>query len=375
MTARVVPLLQQDRNVAEARGSERRRRGVLVVGVFTSAWRPYRGVCEDLASQLSASDMSVVTTSGKRGRVSRVADMLTTAWRRRRQYEIAQVDVYSGRAFLWAEAVCGLLKWLKKPYVLTLHGGNLPSFASEHPGRVRKLLDSAEAVTAPSSYLVENFRGIRPDVQLIPNAIFIERYPFRLREAVRPRLIWMRSFHEIYDPALAVAVLGELARDETNVTLTMVGPDKKDGSYPRARAAGVRLGIADRVRFVGGVANTEVPGWLCSGDIFLNTARVDNTPVSVVEAMACGLCVVSTNVGGIRSLLEHGRDALLVPGGDARAMAAAVRRLLCERGLAGVISLRGRQKAEERDWKHILPLWTRLLDAVLPGSAEMEEGR
>jgi glycosyltransferase involved in cell wall biosynthesis len=116
---------------------------------------------------------------------------------------------------------------------------------------------------------------------------------------------------------------------------------------------------------VGGVANADVPQWLNSGDIFLNTAKVDNTPVSVMEAMACGLCVVSTNAGGIPDLLEHERDALLVPAGDARLMAAAVGRLLSDERLAAVISAGARRKAEERDWKHVLPLWTGLFDSLL----------
>jgi glycosyltransferase involved in cell wall biosynthesis len=71
--------------------------------------------------------------------------------------------------------------------------------------------------------------------------------------------------------------------------------------------------------------------------------------------MACGLCVVSTNVGGIPYLLEHEHDALLVPPDDAEAMAAAVTRLLTEPGLAERLSHNARQKAEQFDWSVILP--------------------
>ncbi len=67
------------------------------------------------------------------------------------------------------------------------------------------------------------------------------------------------------------------------------------------------------VDFWASVEKSEVPAWLAKGDIFLNTTNVDNTPVSVIEAQAAGLCVVSTNVGGIPFLLENGKDALLVP--------------------------------------------------------------
>jgi glycosyltransferase involved in cell wall biosynthesis len=104
------------------------------------------------------------------------------------------------------------------------------------------------------------------------------------------------------------------------------------------------------------------------GDIFLNTTHVDNTPVSVLEAMACGLCVVSTNVGGIPYLLEDEYDDLLVTSDDPVAMTTAVRRLLIEPGLAPRLSRNARQKAEQFDWSNILPQWEALLTSVGNGS-------
>jgi glycosyltransferase involved in cell wall biosynthesis len=101
------------------------------------------------------------------------------------------------------------------------------------------------------------------------------------------------------------------------------------------------------------------------GDIFLNTTNIDNTPVSVLEAMACGLCVVSTNVGGIPYLLEHEHDALLVPPNDPQAMATAVHRLLNEPDLAERLSRNARQKAAQCDWSIILPQWEALLTSVM----------
>ena len=77
--------------------------------------------------------------------------------------------------------------------------------------------------------------------------------------------------------------------------------------------------------------------------------------------MACGLCIVSTNVGGIPYILEHDGDALLVPTDDPRSMARAIRRVLCEKGLAERLSQNARHKAEQIDWKELLPKWENLL--------------
>jgi glycosyltransferase involved in cell wall biosynthesis len=125
------------------------------------------------------------------------------------------------------------------------------------------------------------------------------------------------------------------------------------------------LGVAHRIGLPGRITKVEVTDWMSRGDIFLNTTNVDNTPVSVLEAMACGLCVVSTNVGGIPYLLEHEHDALLVPPNDPVAMATAVRRLLTEPSLAERLSRNARQKAEQFDWSIILPQWEALLTSVM----------
>ena len=146
----------------------------------------------------------------------------------------------------------------------------------------------------------------------------------------------------------------------------MIGPDKGDGSLARTRAEAHRLGVSSRIEFPGAVGKARVPAALAEADIFLNTTNVDNAPVSVMEAMACGLCVVSTRVGGVPYLVEDGRNGLLVPPGDAEAMAAAVRRVLLEPGLAARVSENGRSDAQGSDWSVVLPVWEAILGSLVP---------
>ena len=337
------------------------RSGVLLIGNFLSAAGGSRGVCEELAERLIASGWPVRTASIKRSRLPRLLDMITSVRRWRNEYAVAQVDVYSGKAFFWAEAVCAVLRRTNKPYILTLHGGNLPAFAKRWPGRVRRLLGSAAVVTVPSRYLYEKMSSYRSDLRLLPNALDVDRYCFRLRARPRRSLIWLRAFHEIYNPVLGPELLKTLANEFPDLQLTMIGPDKGDGSLTKVRGVAAALGVLDRIRFVGQIAKDVVPQWLDQGDIFLNTSNIDNTPVSTLEAMACGLCVVSTNVGGLPYLLTDEQDALLVPPNDPAALAAAVRRLLTEPELAGRLSQNARCKAERHDWAVVLPQWEALL--------------
>ncbi len=293
-----------------------------------------------------------------------MADMLWTAWRRRREYRVAQVAVYSGPAFVWAEAVCAVLRRLGKPYVLTLHGGNLPDFARRWPGRVRRLIESAAVVTSPSAFLSEALAPYGGPFQILLNPIELERYAYRLRERPAPVLIWLRALHRVYNPSLAVRVLARLRGAFPDARLVFVGPDKGDGSLAEVRAVAADLGVTDAVEIVGAVAKSAVPAWLDRGDIFLNTTFVDNTPVSVLEAMACGLCVVSTDVGGVPYIVRDEVDGLLVPPDDVEAMTRAVTRLLNEPELATVVSRSARARASLHDWGRIHDQWVELLDEL-----------
>jgi glycosyltransferase involved in cell wall biosynthesis len=341
------------------------KNSVLLVGNFLSSTNGNHDVCEDLATKLTALGWWVVTTSQKQHRLARLRDMVTTAWRKRDEYDVAQVDVYSGLAFLWAEAICWVLERLGKPYILTMHGGNLPAFAKRWPGRVRRLLRSAEVVTTPSEFLLLHLAPYRSDLRLQLNPIDLHLYRFERRASPQPRLVWLRAFHSVYNPSLAAEVVALLVKDIPEVSLVMYGHDKGDGSLQTMRRLATRLGVSERIETPGGVPKSDVPHRLSAGDIFLNTTNVDNTPISVLEAMACGLCVVSTNVGGMPYLVEHEQDGLLVPPGDAQVMAAAVRRILTEPALAEKLSANARKKAERFDGSAILQQWEKTLTEIL----------
>ncbi len=334
---------------------------VLVVGNYASKWKANRSVCEDLSDRLSAVGYVVFRTSGKRWPLWRLVDMLRTTWVKRHCYAVAQIDVYSGSAFFWVEAVVWLLRRLNKPYILTLRGGNLPIFARRWPWRVRHLFEAAYRVTTPSRYLLEEMSCYYGKLVLLPNPIDLHAYNFRLRQEPQPRLIWLRAFHAIYNPRLAPRVLSLLRKQFPNIQLIMIGPDKGDGSLQTTQQVAQELGLLDAITFSGGIAKRDVGNWMNKGDIFINTTNIDNTPVSVLEAMACGLCVVSTNVGGIPYLLEHEQNALLVPTNDPHSMADAVSRILSEPKFAEMLSYNARKEAEQFDWSKILPQWQELL--------------
>ena len=338
-------------------------RGILVVGNFLSV-KGMPGACEGLSDNLEQKGWRVTRTSSKLSRLARLSDMLVASGSKRSRYTVAAIEVYSGLAFSWAEIVCLVLRLMGKPYVLTLHGGGLADFARRWPRRVRQLLRSAEAVTTPSVFLQNSLRSVREDILYLPNALDLERYPFRLRANPLPRLCWLRSFHAIYNPTLAVKTLALLAADFPAIKLNMTGPDKGDGSLEAVSRLADELALEENIEITGAIAKSEVPRRMAEYDIFLNTTDYESFGISVMEAAVSGMCIVTTNVGELPYLWKDGHDALLVPPDDAEAMAAAVRRILTEPGLAERLSRNARRKAEQFDWSVILPQWESVLSSV-----------
>ncbi|MCP4549347.1 MAG: glycosyltransferase family 4 protein [bacterium] len=282
----------------------------------------------------------------------------------RRQIDVVIVMVYSGRAFAMAELAGWLAKRLGKKLVLWLHGGNLPQLATSSPRWVRRVLERGDEIVAPTTFLGNLATRARCSVRIIPNFVRIREYDYRRRLRVRPRLLWMRTFHEIYQPQMAVRVLASLRRSHAEATLVMAGQEK--GLFEPTCRLAESLGLAGAVRFPGFLDAAGKRRELARHDIFLNTNRIDNTPVSLVEAAASGLPIVTTDVGGIPHLLRHGESALLVPDGDVEAMARAVDQLLRDPKLTQRLSQNGRLMAESCDWPAIRTRWRNLLDELVP---------
>ena len=126
------------------------QQSILLIGNHLSIDHANKNVWHYMAEKLSARGWQVITTSSQQNQALRLLDMLSIVYTQRHEYVLAQIDVFSGKAFIYAEACSQLLKWLGKPMVLTLHGGGLPEFAAKHPVRVKRLLQRRLSHLHPS---------------------------------------------------------------------------------------------------------------------------------------------------------------------------------------------------------------------------------
>jgi len=125
------------------------------------------------------------------------------------------------------------------------------------------------------------------------------------------------------------------------------------------------LGVEDKIDVVGKVPHQEIPKWLDKADIFINTTNFDNAPSSVLEAMANGLCIVSTNVGGIPNMIDDGTECLLVPPDHPVEMANAVKKVLNNPKFGERLSFNAHNRALDYDWSNVLPKWDELLREII----------
>ncbi len=297
--------------------------------------------------------------SSKKNKVLRLIDMLFSVIGERDRVSFVLIDTYSTQNFYYAVILSRFCRFFDLNYIPILRGGNLPARLKNNPSLTRKLFGGAYTNVAPSHYLLEAFREMGYDnLTYIPNTIAISNYPFKRRQSVQPKLLWVRSFAALYHPMLAVKVLELLISKGFEASLCMVGPEK-DGSLQQCKSYAERHALP--ISFTGKLEKSEWIDLAASFDIFMNTTTVDNTPVSVIEAMALGLPVVSTNVGGIPYLLEHNRDALLVPPNNEEVFASEIERLVAHPELAHSLSQAGRDKVAQFDWENVKHLWMRLL--------------
>jgi glycosyltransferase involved in cell wall biosynthesis len=324
---------------------------------------------EKLEDLLRQRGHKVVATSSVAHRLLRPLDMAATLVRRRRDFDLALIQVYSGRSFASWDLTSWIARRLGCPVILVLRGGALPAFGQRFPSWCRRVLARADALVAPTRYLARWAEQQGFAVQVIPNVIDVHAYPFRLRSAIGPRLLWMRTFEPNYHPEMAVRVLAALrAGPAPDATLVMGG--SKMAAADSLRALARELQVEHALELVGFLDMAGKAREFARADVFLNTNRVDNTPVSVVEALAAGLPVVATRVGGIPDLLSHEHSALLVDDGAVDDMAAAVQRLLTTPELVERLSTNGREIAETCHQDAVGPAWEEVFARVWPAAAQ-----
>ena len=149
---------------------------ILFIGNHFLAENINVNVWQELPVRLMEQGFQTLITSPHQKKITRLFDMVWTILTKQEDYQLAEIDLFSGPAFIWAEISVFCVKLIIKPFILTLHGGNLPEFSRHFPQRVRSVLTSAKCVISPSPYLASQLKSFRSDIRVIPNPISIDQF-------------------------------------------------------------------------------------------------------------------------------------------------------------------------------------------------------
>lgn len=331
---------------------------VLYIGNALSKGDKTQTTIETLGAKLKEF-CEVKNASNKSNKVLRFCDMMWMVFKCRKSTDYVLIDTYSTLNFYYAVVVGFLCRVYKIKYIPILHGGNLEYRLKNNQTISKSYFGNAHKLIAPSKFLYDIFKNNKfKNLEYIPNFIEIDKYDFSQREMEHIQLLWVRSFSSIYNPKLAIDVLEDLLKYGTKASLTMVGPEV-DGSLNSVKQYAKSKNV--NVEFTGKLSKEA---WIVlskSHNVFLNTTNIDNTPVSVIEAMALGIPVVSTNVGGMPYLIENNKEGLLVNPNNRETMTRAILELKEDGKLLSQIIHNARQKVELFDWEAVKPKWQVIL--------------
>ncbi|MDO8064815.1 glycosyltransferase [Janthinobacterium sp. SUN206] len=295
-------------------------------------------------------------------------------WRAANTVDLFHIMANSGWSWHLQAAPALWIASLKgKPALLNYRGGEAAAFFARSPRLVAFSLRRASAIIVPSAYLAGVFERHGHTAHIVPNVVDLQRFTHAARAAPAsadgPCILVARHLESLYDNASAVRAFALARRSYPTARLVLAGGGPQRAALARLARS---LGVLDAVRFAGPVDNAAMPALYQASDIVLNPSLADNMPNSVLEALACGVPVVSTNVGGIPALLHDGVTALLVPPGEPAAMAQAIVALLRDPPRARAMADAGLAHAATFGWPCVAPRlaahYRRIRAAPRPGA-------
>ncbi len=267
------------------------------------------------------------------------------------------------------------------PYVLTEQSGDSDAFIARRTWfwrrRYRQIYTRANAVTAISQFLAERAKRFGASaVTVVPNGVDVERFSrpaggsdwqkFRAREQLTKGPVVITVSRLVHKNGIddLIAAIGLLRQRGVTITLWIVGTGPLASSL-QSRVKELDLDAA--VQFKGFIAHDELPRLLQSALLFVRPSRSEGFGNAIVEAMAAGVPVVVTPVGGIPDFVHHEVTGLFCRPNDPESIAVAIERLVQDEALRQRLAANARRLVRERyDWSIIARQMNQVLAAVMP---------
>ena len=273
-------------------------------------------------------------------------------WRAAGRADLFHIMANSGWSWhLYAAPAIWIAKLRGRAVVVNYRGGEAENFLTRALRWMKPSLARTDRLIVPSGFLQEVFGRFGFTATIVPNVINLSRFSPKQptsEDMPGPHILVARNLEPIYDNTTALRAFRIVKNQLPNARLTIAGSGPERAALEDLARS---LNLDAAVHFTGRVENEDMPALYRSADVMINPSLADNMPISVLEALASGVPVVSTNVGGVPFLVEDGRTALLFPPRDPEAMAQALIQVLTTPDLARRLSEAGLASVQQYTWQ------------------------
>ena len=302
----------------------------------------------------------------------RLLPYLVQLWHAAGQVQLFHVFANSGWSWhLFATPAITIARLRKLPVIINYRGGEARPFLERAYRWVRPALSRTNVLVVPSGYLKEVFADWNHASVIVPNIIDLELFgaattPRTFGDA--PHVVVTRNLETIYDVATALRGFKRVHERFSGARLTVAGEGPEHVALVELTKS---LGLHTAVTFAGRLSNQEIAELYATADLMLNTSRVDNMPISILEALASGVPVVTTRAGGIPFIVTDGKTAALVDIGDDQALGERAIQILSDATLRGNMIAAGQAEVRRYSWPSVRKRWLDVYTSVLTDNAKL----
>ena len=293
------------------------------------------------------------------GHVAEVFSVKASPWNRlwmmpkllskAQEYDVLHIHCCSNWGFLPAEMGIKAGKRLGKRIVLTYHGGGGERFFDRNHRMVCHYLKKTDANIVLSGVLAKVFKKHGIPFTIIPNVVELDHVRYRKRESLHPNYICVRAHEPLYNIPCILRAFKKVQSALPEATLTLVG----DGSHHQQLMSQTETMGLRHVSYTGRVENSDIYHYLDQADVMVSSPKVDNMPVSLLEAMNAGLLVISSRVGGVPYMIDDQITGLLFESDNDEELASKMLWAIQNNEQTKEILMQANQKVCDYRWENV----------------------
>jgi len=286
-------------------------------------------------------------------------------YRELKRADVVHIFSASYASFLLAPLPAVLVaKLLGRPVLLNYHSGEAADHLRRSAVARHVMRHWVDLNVVPSAFLRDVLASFGIPASTVPNTVDLRQFAYRVRDPLRPRLLSTRNFEPNYNVECVLRAFARIQAQHADASLTLVGSGSREHALLKLR----------HVTFAGRVAPADISRYYAEADIYVQTPAIDNMPLSVLEAFAGGLPVVSTEVGGVPAMLTGGVHGLLAPANDHEAVAAHVLTLLDSPVFARRLAAAAYDTCSRYEWGTAREGWLSAYESAASRRADLKAG-